>query len=310
MKWLTTLNLLLCLNCSLFAQEVETKKVPYLNGHVVNTLESMRSPFIRTNFNFNMGLANSSVFVTESVAVGDSTLVNLDNSLLYVGLNMNYAQRVKDWASFFVRLDYSARLGTGVESILTQGINSITTTEMGVKFRLSSGPKHRLSMYYSLTNTIASYINVADYINDIINDNPTPSVTSKTPSLVSGGGLSFSYAPNNWFAFNTDGKLAYGETLERSHPKLQYFTGGNLDFYFGELIHLPVSLVLGGTVNTLVNTFSTQGDVTTNLYFKLAYSGSDAFFISLSTYYGRTPIENRNRHVGVRGVQFTTSLFF
>ncbi|PIB34276.1 hypothetical protein BFP72_01935 [Reichenbachiella sp. 5M10] len=294
----------------LVGQELSPKKVPYLNAHVVNTLETMRSPFIRTNLDFNMGLATSSSFTTESVQLGDSALLNLNNSLVYVGLSMNYSQRIKDWAGFFFRVDYSARIGAGVQSILTQGINTIVTTETGVKFKVSSSDRHRLSMYYSLTNTQASLVDVSSYINDIINDKPNPSVTQKTTSLLSGGGLSFSYALSHWLAFNSDAKMAYGETLDRGQSKWQYFVGGNTDFYFGELIQIPVSLVLGGTVNTQVNTFSTQGDITANAYVKLAYAGSDAFFVSLSTYYGRTPIEKDNRHVGVVGFLFSTSLFF
>ncbi|MCV9387545.1 hypothetical protein [Reichenbachiella ulvae] len=243
-----------------FIQAQQLPKVPELNGHVFNSIEAMRSPFIRTQFGLNMSMANTSVFNSQSVEVGDTTLFSLRNELLYVGLSLRYSQRVKDWANFFMRLNYSARLGTGAQSILTQGISSITSTETGVKFKLSSGKKHQLAMYYSLTNTQASIVDVTAYVNDLIDGADDPSVTQKIPSLISGGGLTFSYAPSHWLGINTDMKMAYGETLKRGESKWQYFYALNMDFYFEELIGFPISLVIGGSTNTQVNTFSIHGE--------------------------------------------------
>lgn len=305
----TIQTLLICL-LTFHLQAQNDKKVPNLSGHIFNNLETMQSPFINTRFDLNMGIANTGIFSSESLQLGDTTLGNLKNQLLYVGLNVNYSQKVKNWASFFLRFDYSARLGTAVQSLVTQGISSIITTETGVKFRVSHSSKHQLAMYYSLTNYQASIVDVAAYVDDLIANEEDPHVTRKVPALVSGAGLTFVHTPAHWVGFHGDLKLAYGETLERGESKWQYFAGASLDFYFGKLINLPLSLIVGGTTNTQVNTFSVQGDVTSNGYIKLSYSGSDSFFLSLSTYTGRTPIEKSDRHVGVQGFQFTTSLFF
>jgi hypothetical protein len=299
-----------CLTSTATQAQSTQKKVQELNGHIFNSLDDIQSPFMSTQFELNMGIANTSVFNGKSVAIGDTSLFNIRNELLYVGLSLNYSQKIKEWANFFVRLKYAARSGTGPESIVTQGISSIITRETGVKFRLSKGEKHQLAMYFSLNNTEANLVDLTGYVDDLLNGANDPSVTQKVPALISSGGLALAIAPHPWLGLQLDGKLGYGETLERGENKWQYFVSGSVDFYLHPLISLPVSVTIGGSSNTQINTFSLQGDITDTGYFKIAYSGSDSFLIGLSLYAGRTPIEKSDKHVGVQGANFSTVLYF
>ncbi|MGL1886083.1 MAG: hypothetical protein OCD76_06180 [Reichenbachiella sp.] len=289
---------------------IENSLTPILNGHKCQSFQDMRSPFIRTNFAINFGIGETNEFTVDGIPVGDSTLIKWDNELLFLGFGLTYNQKVKDWAAFYLRFDYAARTGTGVTSILTQGINTITSVESGVKFLVSKSKYHQLSAFVSMTNINAQVVDVTQYVKDLIDGDQTTQVTKKVPSLLTGGGVVLAIAPVSLIGFNLDTKIVYGETLVRGASELQYFIAGNIDFDLEQLIKIPLSVIIGATSNTIVNALSIQGNHTSTYNLKFAYSGSDAFLIGIELYQGVTPINNTTRHIGVTGFSFNCNMFF
>lgn len=289
---------------------LENSLTPMLNGHKFQTFQDMRTPFIRTNFAINFGIGETNKFGVDGIPIGDSTLIKFNNELLFLGFGLTYNQKIKNWAAFYLRFDYSARVGAGVSSILTQGINTITSVESGVNFLVSKSKFHQLSFHLSMTNINAQVVDVTQYVKDLIDGDQTANVTKKVPSLLSGGGVVLAIAPNSLIGFNFDSKIVYGETLVRGASELQYYLAGNIDLDLEELITIPLSVTIGGSTNTIVNAFSIQGDHTTTFNLKLAYSGSDAFLIGIELFKGVTPINNTTRHIGVNGFSFNCNMFF
>lgn len=285
-------------------------ETPSLEGHKYVGLGSMKSPFTNTSFYLNMGLGETGVFTTEGVPVGDSAIYSLNGELLFVNLNFGYRQRVKNWISFFVNADYSARLGNSVESIYVSGVNTIITVEPGVLFTIVEKEKLALSGYFKLTNTESSIVDVRGYVNDLIEGKQYASLTKDVPALNGGGGLTAMYAISPVIAFHVDGQLVYGETLKRTSPEFQYFLGGNVSLNFEPWIKVPITLVTGGYANTLTNVFSTQGNLTSSFLTRISYSGASNFVISLESYVGRTPIEDTNNRVELQGFSFSARFYF
>lgn len=292
------------------AQTESSIKTPRLGGHKYSNFESMKSPFITTNFFFEMGMGESGIFTTEGVPVGDTTRLSLSGEILFVELKGGYQQRVKDWISFFVNIDYAARLGNSVESIYVSGVNTIITVEPGIIFKIKKTEKTAFSGYVKLTNTQSSIVDIQGYVNDVIAGKPYASVTKDVPALNGGGGLILSHAFSPSFGFNFDGQLVYGETLKRENPEFQYYVGTNVSFNFDHLLKVPLSLIVGGYANTLTNAFSTQGNLTSTFSVKLAYTGSESFSIGLETYQGQTPIEDTNQRVQLNGFSFVSRFYF
>lgn len=289
---------------------IDHNKTPMLAGHKQVDLGSMKSPFTNTSFFLELGLGETGVFTTEGVPVGDSTVFSLNGELLFVNLRFGYKQQVKKWISFFVNVDYSARLGNSVESIYVSGVNTMITVETGTLFTLIQREKLALSGYLKLTNTSSSIVDVSGYVDDLIAGKKYASITKDIPALNGGGGLTAMYAIGPSIAFHADGQLVYGETLERTTPELQYFLGANVSVNFKKWFNVPITLVTGGYANTLTNVFSTQGNLTSSFLMRLSYTGSDNFNISIESYNGRTPIENTNNRVQLKGVCFTSRFYF
>lgn len=309
MKQLTCTFLLLVLSLSgLLGQPQLT--IPTVAGHKYIGLGTMKSPFTGTSATLELGLGETGVFTTEGVPVGDSSIFSLNGELLFVNLRFGYKQRVKNWISFFVHADYAARLGNSVESIYVSGVNTIITIEPGVLFTILEKEKLALSGYFKITNTESSIVDVSGFVEDLIKGKKYASLTKDVPALNGGGGLTAMYAFNSSIAFHFDGQMVYGETLERKPPELQYFIGSNVSVNFEKWFNVPLSLVTGGYANTLTNVFSTQGNLTSSFLFRLAYTGADNFTISIESYNGRTPIENTNQRVQLRGVSFSSKFYF
>ncbi|UXX79618.1 hypothetical protein N7E81_00645 [Reichenbachiella carrageenanivorans] len=292
------------------AQTEQTTKAPSLNSHKYVNFESMKSPFITTNFFLELGMGESGLFTTQGVPVGDTTRLNLSGEILFVELKGGYQQRVKDWISFFVNIDYAARLGNSVESLYVSGVNTILTVEPGIVFKALKTEKTALSGYVKLTNTQSSIVDIQEYLNDLIVGKKYASITKDVPALNGGGGIVLLHAFSPSFGFNFDGQLVYGETLKRDNPKFQYYIGSNISFNLDHLLKIPVSLIVGGYANTLTNAFSTQGSLTSTFSIKVAYTGSDNFTIGIETYRGQTPIEDTNQRVQLNGFSFVSRFYF
>ena len=291
-------------------KKLDSLRFPSLNGQKMITLSSMRSAFNNSQAYVNLELGYSSIYSTPGISIGDSLLTQLTNELLYTRLSFVYQQRIKDWVSFYTRMEYGARVGTGVEAVLTEGINTIISSEFGVNFKISEGQKHRLSGYLKLNNAEVEFVNVRKFIVDIIEDNPYAAVKQKVPVLNAGGGIAFSSIPFPFLAWHLDSHIGYGETLERGADSFLYFIASNFDLKTDDWLNIPLSIGFGGSVSNNVGIYSLEGTYTSTMNVKLNYTGSEDFAISLEGYSGRTPVALETFHVGVAGFQINCLFHF
>lgn len=295
------------LYCQKKTQEVV---FPTLNGHKVVSLSNARSPFHQSQLYLNLELGNSAVFSSTGVDLGDTTIFQLTNELLYTRLGLGYQQRIKDWISFYARLDFGARLGTDAGSLLIEGVNTIESIEVGISFRISEGEKHAISGYLKTHNVKAEIIDVRQFISDIIDENTKASIQKSVPALNVGMGAVASFAPYKFLGLNFNGQISYGETLQRGTSAFLYEAGGSVDLMLNDWINVPLSLVVGGSLNTIPNIFSIDGDLTSNFQVKLAYNKSDDFVLSIETYGGQSPIANSTRRIDINGFIINSIFYF
>lgn len=283
---------------------------PSLNGHKAMNLSNCRSPFIKTQLYMHLEVGNSAIFSVPGLEVGDTTVLQLTNELLYTRLGIGYQQRIKDWISFYGRFEYGARLGADVATLLIEGVNSIESIEFGVTFKISEGQKHVLSGYLKSHNVIADIIDVKQFVIDIINDDERAAVQKTVPALNAGGGLLFYAAPYSYLGINADAQLSYGEPLLRGGSTWLYNIGGSIDFSFNDWINAPITLVVGGNLSTIPNIFSIDGDLTSTFQLKMAYNKSPDYSISLEYYNGQSPISDSDRRVNIKGIIIGSVFYF
>jgi len=305
--------LLFCLLYALVltAQQKDSSyRVPILNNHKFLFLNDVRSPYTDSKFNFRIGLGTTDLFNEVSVQFEDTTLSVFNSELSYIDFRIEYNQQIKDWISIYVEILVTARVGTDVESIILQGLNTLESREIGWLFHLSKSKKHLLSGSLRIRNAKATFIDLPEYIEDLLAGQPYASLEQDIPVLVFGSGLLFAYGINETVGFSAEAQLVYGETLVRGGDQFQYFLAGSFDFDMNPLVHIPISFALGGYINTISDMYSFDSSLLSTGNLKINYTGSKAFQFGIEGYRGFTPVDEENKRVGVSGFNFNISLFF
>lgn len=262
------------------------RKVPSLNGHRFPSTSYLRNPFVVTSLETNVGFGETSTLNLDGIEIGDYVIGDFEGKIQYIDMDIQYQQRFTPWLSLFFSLKMAARLGTDMPTILADGVNKLAGGDIGWLVRILEADKFYLSGHFTVTNVAGDFINVASFMNDIINEVPNPSVYKKVPAMAVGTGFrgAYSFNPSYGLQFNLD--YAYGESLERGNTK-SYFYGGVLgDIDFNPKHGVPIGLALGYTLSTSPAIVMDDGG-TSNLFMgKIIYTGSSDFELGLQfTYY-------------------------
>ena len=255
--------------------------VPSLNGHSFITSSYLRSSFISTNLDADLGFGMTSKLDIPGIIIGDFEILDFEGSLLFFDINVAYQQRVTSWLAFYATFKVAGRLGTEMSTILAEGVNTLAGGDIGWMIRIKTTEKFNLSGTININNITGSFINVTDYFKEIIDGIPYPTVIKKVPALSVGMGLRGAYAFNPTYGFQFQGGAAYGESLERESTSA-YFSGGFLfDVDFNPKHNVPVGLALGYTNSSAPLIVMNNGGVANLFTGKLAYTGSDEFELGL-----------------------------
>ena len=305
------LILSLALSFSILGQKKElVEKAPNKNDHEFIIGSDMRSAFQSTQAYLRLELGYSAIFSTPGIQFQDTTIYQLTNEILFTRLGFGYQQRVKDWIAFYARFSFDARIGTGVEAIITEGINTIQSREFGVSFELMDREKFRWSGYATVNSASAEIYDIPQYVRDLVNREANARIKRKILAVNAGFGSLLSYAPYKSFGISLDNQFTVGETLERGKNSFIHYNAMSLDLMLNHLINVPLSATLSGSMSNLPSIFSITNDTSYNQHFKITYNGSESFFIGIELYGGRTPIRDTTRRVGISGYQLHSVFFF
>lgn len=289
MKKLFYLIIISILNFNIAYSQSDTietnKKVPTLNGHTFSSFGQLRSSFVNTSLKTNIGLGSTSTLKIPGIIIDDYELFAFEGKILFVDINLKYKQRFTPWLSLYFNLQLAGRLGTDMSTILADGVNSISGGKIGWLFRVLHNEKFNLATSVEVTNLSGSFINVSDYFNAIVNNDPHPSFIKNTPAMTVGIGLQGAYAFTPTFGFQFQGDFSYGESFEREHNKA-YFTAAIVgDVDFKPNFNVPVNLGLGYTITSAPEILMNAEGVSNLFIGKISYSGSDDFDLGLQFTY-------------------------
>ena len=223
-------------------------KVPNLGGHKFMPNNIVRHPFIQTSVRNTLGIGKAFDVEIPIIVFRGEPLVALRGDLIFVNLDFEYQQRVKDWLGVWARFLVLGRLGNGTESLLSQGISAVSGFDFGWLFKLRQTEKTQLSGSLSLTNSQATIVNFLDFITGIIDgDLSTNNQLVKTvPSLRGNMGLRYAWAINEMYGTYFVTELAYGQSIvERNEGKLFYKIGGAFDIDLSARTIFPFGLAMG-----------------------------------------------------------------
>ena len=292
------------------AQSPQENNLPHLNNHYFIPNSNTHSPFIRSSFAMNLGIASSSDFENIILEVDGEPIIGLKGSLIFADLNFDYQQKVKDWIAFYLNVGVTARIGTELQSMLAQGVNTVATFKMGWLVHLAEGKRNKLSGSLQVNNFSANFISVGDFIDDIVNDKPNPSISKKVPILNGGIGLRYAHGFNELFGFQGFGGIAYGESYERGSSVITYALGGLFDLNLATKTKTPMGFALFYNVSAQPDLVQVKNKFATNSGLKISYSGAPHFNLGLEISRVRVPIPNIEEKVNSTSVFISSKYFF
>jgi len=285
-------------------------KRPFVGDHFFTPVTQSNLPFTNTYFYTLTGFGQTLDMVHQLELIGGDRIIGLQGEVTFVDMRFAYQQRVRDWLAAYITLNVSARIGTELQSILTQGINTINGFEIGWHIKLLETEKIALSTNVELQNLQGNFINVPGFVNDIINDHPNPSLNETVPVLAFSTGLRFAWGFSDLVGVKASTIIAYGETYNRGENGFALSAGAGVDFDFYPRYSLPVGLVLHYNISSMPDIVYFNNEYAHVLQAKIAYSKASDFSLGIELSYMKVPLINQEKHPGVYSIALAARYYF
>lgn len=285
----------------------DTLKNPQVGQHVFTPVTYSKLPLITTHFSTHTGIGVSSGLVSN---IGDLPVDGLPGEVSFVEMGFAYQQKIREWVAAYVNLAFSARLGIELQSILTQGFSSITSFNIGWHFRLAEGKKSLLSGTVELQNHKGSFTNVLGFVEDLLNDNPNPSLSETVPLLVAATGLRYAYGLSETVGFKASADFAYGETYTRGKYGFSFDGSAGIDINFYPRYSVPVSFVLIYDLTSMPDFVYIEGERSQIIHAKIAYTKASDFNLGIELAYMKYPFNNQEKPVSVMFAALSARYYF
>lgn len=258
---------------------------PSLNGHMFPSTNYLRSSFVVTSLQVDMGVGITSTLLLPGIMIGENEILSFEGKILFADVDVQYQQHFTPWLSLFLSFRLAGRLGTSMSTILLDGLNTISGFDIGWLIRIWESDKLNLAGTIKLSTATGNFINVAEYFEEIINNEPYPSVIKRITGLTAGLGLRGAYAFNRTYGIQFNMDYAYGESFERVVSKGYYIAGILGDMDFKPKHKVPIGLALGYTISTSPAYVIQDGGISNIIIGKIGYTGSEDFDLGLQFNY-------------------------
>ena len=148
-----------------FAQSDSIKR-PKVGDHTFTPVSYSNLPFTNTYLYTTTGVGQSLDLVHQLDPLDGTKLIGLQGEVSFIDIGFSYQQRVRDWLAVYISLNLSARLGTELQSILLQGVNTVSGFEIGWHIRLLESDKVALSTVVELENLFPVLDRAKDFLRD------------------------------------------------------------------------------------------------------------------------------------------------
>ncbi len=294
----------------LSADSSSDSKTQILNGHRFPSTSYMRSAFVSTSVQADLGFGATSILTLPGIPVGEYEILSFTGQLVYVDLDVQYQQRFTPWLAMFFSAKMAGRVGSDMSTILADGVNTLAGGDIGWLVRIKETEKFMLSGSVRITNIRGNFINVPEYFEEIINNEPYPSVIKQVPGLAAGFGLRSAYAFNPTYGLQFNLGYQFGETLERG-PSQSYFAGSILgDIDFNPKQEVPVGFALGYALSTSPVLVMNDGGAANLFLFKIDYTGSNDFELGLQFNMYSTYLKSIDDNAFVKKVMLGFRFYF
>jgi hypothetical protein len=192
----------------------EESALPQLGEHTFIPVMALTEPFITTHVQTNISLGstvNSTVPVID--VVNEEIIGTAKANLALAGIGFHYQYAAKEWLAVYIGLVTAGRLGTSTTSLLAEGITASVGYNLGWQMRIYHSQKFILSGSVSLGNQNATFVNLIDWVDGILEGTNVPLVRARQ-SLRSNGGFHAGWGISRRFGLLGSFRLNYGESFD------------------------------------------------------------------------------------------------
>lgn len=264
----------------------ESVRVPVLNGHHFLTSSHFKGSFINTKASANLGFGSTSLIKMPGIQIGEGEIFSFEGKIIFFNMNVSYQQRFTPWLAMFANYNMSGRVGGDISTILADGVNTLSGGEIGWIIRLMQSQKLNLSTSVNIQNLTGNFINVVEYVEEVIDGNPYPSVIKKVPAMSVEAGILGAYAFNPSWGLQFHAEVGYGESFEREETKTYVSSGISFE---GDLLpnqNVPLGFGLGYSISSAPDVIMNNDGYSNLINAKIAYTGSKDYELGFQyTYY-------------------------
>ena len=268
----------------LMAQVSETHiatKVPALNGHRFLSSSAYRSSFINTKIDANLGFGMTSLMDIPGIKIDDYQIFNFQGRIIFFNMKVEYQQRFTPWLAMFASFEMNGRIGGDMSTILADGVNTLNGGEIGWLIRLKQSKKLNLSASVNVQNLSGNFINVVEYVEEVIDGNQYPSVIKKVPAMSFEGGILGAWGINSTYGLQFHADYGYGESFERTKTHGYVAAGFSLEADLMPKSNVPLGFGLGYSISSAPNIVMNNDGFSNLISANLAYTGSHDFELGL-----------------------------
>lgn len=299
---------------SVVAQEedliTERRKVPTLHGHTFPSLGNFKNSFINTHLEANLGFGITSLINHPGLEIDDYEIFAFQGRILFINTAVRYQQKFNNWLALIITTRLTARIGTSMSTIFVDGVNTIMGGKIGWLIKIHKSQRFNISTTAYLKNLTGSFINVSEYFEEIINEDPNPSVTKKVPVLMAGLSVQGAYAFSPVFGMQFQGEFAYGESFNRVESNTVYSLGVVGDVDFKPKHNVPIGLALGYVLTSADEIVLDDGGIVNLVTGRVGYTGSSDFELGLQYTFNSISVSDSDESPNVSTLMLMLKFYF
>jgi len=137
-------------------------KLPESNGHVFVPVIGVKNAQPVTSFASIIGFSEAADLNLQLAELDDGEIIGLTGDLIFINFGVSTSIRVKEWISFNIKYGLTTRLGTDVESLLSQGFTKLDATETSWQVKILRSQKFFFSGIVGLNRFEAEFVEHAE----------------------------------------------------------------------------------------------------------------------------------------------------
>lgn len=265
----------------------------------------VQDPFITTHFRNATDLSVASDVVVPLLIIDADTLLALSGNLLFIAASFEYQHAFHDRVAVSIDAGGLSRVGTSGESILSQGVSALFSTDFRSTIELWRGKNLLLSGLVGVGFGQVLVIDLVKFAEEIITVGPEKaSILSLEDGLTVDGGAAAAWALNHWAGVTALGQVGYSKIGAQTDDVLWRLAAtGSVDF--GQNDKVPVGLLLWLDVDHL-GPKSISGGVSRSLGLGVFYTGREDLNLGLEMSWSR--FKQITRDITINPVNFALTL--